>query len=78
MDQKRAGHQTRSPVVHCLIARTPVIVGWRIWNREMLGPMFPLSVECHRGALVPQPPLNAVMTTSSGFAGFIAIAFHHH
>jgi hypothetical protein len=35
--------------------------------------MFPLSVECHRGALVPQLPLNAVMTTSSGFAGFIAI-----
>jgi hypothetical protein len=35
--------------------------------------MFPLSVECHRGAFVPQLPLNAVITISSGLAGFIAI-----
>ena len=34
--------------------------------------MFPPSVECHRGALVPQLPLKAVMTISSGFARFTA------
>ena len=38
MDQERSGHLTRPPVVHCLIARTPIVIGWRVWNCELLRP----------------------------------------
>src|SRR5690349_5695049 len=32
--------------------------------------IFPPSVDCQSGAFVPQPPENAVTTTSFGFPGF--------
>src|SRR5437762_10579614 len=32
--------------------------------------IFPPSVDCHRGAFVPQPPEKAVTTISFGFDGF--------
>src|SRR5262245_52799684 len=35
--------------------------------------IFPPSLVCQSGAFAPQPPENAVMTTSFGFDGFAVI-----
>jgi hypothetical protein len=40
---------------------------------KLLVQMFPPSVECQSGALVPQLPENAVITISLGFSWLMAI-----